>query len=278
LDLRALVEYLICVHTESLGWGGRTEYPELAVKFDLSEDAMQTILSALFLVVALGVTSMSQSQPEGPCLSESEEITVARVHTAVALDAHHPAKEWDRAAGISFCTDWQGKNPSPERQTVVRAMWSPETLYLRFECQYQDLNVFETAEPTGRRNQLWERDVAEAFLQPDSSRDRFYKEIEVSPNGMWIDLDIGTGELVDLRSGLQRSVMLDETSHRWAAELAIPMRALTERFDPKATWRVNFFRVEGAAEPRHYYAWRPTNTPQPNFHVPKAFGKMRFAE
>jgi alpha-galactosidase len=39
---------------------------------------------------------------------------------------------------------------------------------------------------------------------------------------------------------------------------------------------VNFFRVEGKEEPRGYYAWRPTHTPQPNFHVPSAFGSMRF--
>jgi alpha-galactosidase len=58
--------------------------------------------------------------------------------------------------------------------------------------------------------------------------------------------------------------------------LAIPMKALTVKFDPGAVWRVNFFRVEGPNEPRGYYAWRPTHTPQPNFHVPAAFGSMRF--
>jgi alpha-galactosidase len=43
-------------------------------------------------------------------------------------------------------------------------------------------------------------------------------------------------------------------------------------------WRVNFFRVEGAAEPRFYSAWRPTNTPKPNFHVPEAFGALVFTD
>ena len=62
----------------------------------------------------------------------------------------------------------------------------------------------------------------------------------------------------------------------WSAELAIPMRALTAQFDPATEWRVNFFRVEGPREPRFYSAWRATNTPAPNFHVPEAFGKLRF--
>ena len=80
---------------------------------------------------------------------------------------------------------------------------------------------------------LWDRDVAEAFLQPDPSRERFYREFEVSPNGMWIDLDIFPGGLADLKSGVQRSVVLDEKSRKWDAELAIPMKSLTHEFRPK---------------------------------------------
>jgi len=121
-----------------------------------------------------------------------------------------------------------------------------------------------------------DRDVAEAFLQPDSSRARFYKEFEVSPNGMWIDLDISPNGLADLKSGLQHSVFLDEKAHTWAAELAIPLKALTSNFDSNAVWRANFYRIEGTKEPRRYFAWQPTRTPQPDFHVPTAFGKLRF--
>jgi alpha-galactosidase len=90
-------------------------------------------------------------------------------------------------------------------------------------------------------------------------------------------LDVSPRPLVDLKSGLQRSVWLDTSQQTWAAELAIPMNALTQNFDPEVVWRVNFYRVEGPQEPRAYLAWRPTKTPQPNFHVPSAFGKLRFA-
>jgi alpha-galactosidase len=136
--------------------------------------------------------------------------------------------------------------------------------------------LFEDSDVNGRRDHLWERDVAEAFLQPEPARERFYREFEVSPNGMWIDLDIFPGGIADLKSGLQRSVALDEKSRTWGAELAIPLKALTDRFDPGMIWRANFFRVEGRQEPRAYLAWQPTHTPQPNFHVPAAFGRLRF--
>ncbi len=124
--------------------------------------------------------------------------------------------------------------------------------------------------------------MVEAFLQPDPARQLHYKEFEVSPNGMWIDLDIGPSNISgdepprDLQSGMTRSVWLDEEHHTWTAEVAIPMEALTRKFDPKAVWRANFFRVEGRSEPRFYSAWQPTKTAQPNFHVPEAFGYLRF--
>ena len=71
--------------------------------------------------------------------------------------------------------------------------------------------------------------------------------------------------------------MLDERARTWTAEMAIPMRALQAQFDPRASWRANFYRVEGSKEPRAYLAWQATRTAQPNFHVSSAFGKLRFA-
>ena len=211
-----------------------------------------------------------------PCSAGTDTVTAVRLAREVSLDARHPLAEWRAADCISFVADWQGKNPDPERQTEVRLLYTLKTLYLRFECRYRELTVFEDADANGRRDQLWDRDVAEVFLQPDPSRPRYYLEFEVSPNGAWVDLDISPEGLRNLESGMTRSVWLDREHHTWSAELAIPMRALTAHFDPAAEWRVNFFRVEGPREPRFYSAWRATNTPAPNFHVPEAFGKLRF--
>jgi hypothetical protein len=94
---------------------------------------------------------------------------------------------------------------------------------------------------------------------------------------MWIDLDIFPGGRADLKSGLEHSVFLDKASHTWTAEIAIPLKSLTPKFDPAKEWKVNFFRVEGKQEPRSYFAWQATHTPQPNFHVPEVFGVLRFA-
>jgi alpha-galactosidase len=207
--------------------------------------------------------------------NKQKAVAVQMVATADPEGFPTPAA-WELAAPLRFNADWQGKNADPIRETEVRLLWKPETLFLRFRSNYGTITVFPDAAPSGRRDQLWDRDVAEVFLQPDTSNLRQYKEFEVSPNGYWIDLDIAPGEKHDLKSGMLRRVVLDEKAKTWTAELAIPMKSLVEKFDPSAIWRVNFYRVEGPSEPRFYSAWRPTRTPVPNFHVPEAFGELVF--
>src|SRR5271165_6598708 len=168
------------------------------------------------------------------------EIVASRVASEIRVDAAHPAPQWQSAGPIRFCADWQGNNPDPALETEVRGLWSPAQLYLRFVCRYRERFVFEDSDANGRRDRLWDRDVAEAFLQPDSSVELCYKEFEIAPNGMWIDLDISPSGLADLKSGLTRSVHVDAQRKIWAAELAIPMTCLTVSFDPKKAWRANF--------------------------------------
>ena len=208
-------------------------------------------------------------------LNRAKAVAV-RMTEPCDVEGFPASSSWECAAPLRFNADWQGKNADPKRETEVRLLWTHGALFLRFRARYRTISVFPDAEPSGRRDQLWDRDVAEAFLQPDRSNPRRYKEFEVSPNGCWIDLDIAPGEKHDLKSGLRRRVILDETSRMWTAELAIPMQCLLQKFDPALIWRVNFYRVEGAEEPRFYSAWRPTGTAVPNFHVPEAFGELVF--
>jgi len=201
-----------------------------------------------------------------------------RLKESVGLDGFPGAGWWERAQPIRFERDWRGEQADPQRATEVRLLWNEQTLYVRFVSHYRELYFFPDARADGWRDELWERDVAEAFLQPDASDARVYKELEVSPNGFWIDLNIAYGKKEEMRSGLRRRVIQDPAAHTWTAELAVPMRSLTLAFDPKRSWRANFFRVEGKVEPRFYSAWSPTLTPAPNFHVPEAFGHLVFRE
>jgi alpha-galactosidase len=225
-------------------------------------------------------------QEERSSLSLDDKKNDKKLPTAFALrldsktdDAGFPqANAWLPAPAIKFACDWQGKNCDATRETEIRILWTPDFLYLKFQAKYRTITVFPDSRPDGWRDKLWDRDVAEVFLQPDSSDPFRYKEIEISPNGFWIDLNISHGELAEMKSGLKRRVHQDAQNHFWIAELCIPMKSLALNFDPAREWRVNFFRVEGEKEPRFYSAWSPTNSPEPNFHVPAAFGMLVFRD
>lgn len=240
------------------------------------------LLFALILAASVSVLFAQNSSPpagiaaSAACESPQNEVTAAKLKGA--LDAQGFPREiaWKSVAPARFCRDWQGQHADPARETQVRGIWSPEFLYLRFEAKYKNILTFPDHDQ--RHEQLWTRDVAEVFLQPAGESGHFYKEIEVSPNGDWLDLDIVAGKDVNLHCDMKSRMATDTKEKVWTAEAALPMSCLTDAFDPKQPWRVNFFRVEGAGDARFDSSWHPTNTAKPNFHVPEVFGILHFAE
>ena len=243
-----------------------------AVKYSQLSNAARWLFPTLCTILYAVTVLNPQSNA-----AREQSVAIAK-KAAGPLDANgFPASEqWSLAHAYKFDADWQGKNADRQRATQVQLLFTPDTLFLRFVAQYRTITVFADSDKGGRRYQLWDRDVAEVFLQPDSSDPWRYKEFEVSPNGFWVDLDISHGKNQNLHRGLHRRVSINEKTKTWCAELALPMKSITTHFNPQDVWRVNFFRVEGPAEPRFYSSWRPTNSAQPNFHVPEAFGILRF--
>jgi hypothetical protein len=232
-----------------------------------------SVVAALLAIIHGGQVTAQKEEVSAP----SKLVATAERLTQPLHPAGFPTQvAWQAAAPMVFDHDWKGQNPDPLRSTEVRLLWLPETLFLRFTARYRELTVFADSDVNGRRDHLWDRDVVEIFLQPDRSDPWIYKEFEFSPNGMWIDLDVNHGVLSNPRSGVARRVTVSGREKTWVAEVGVPMKALTNAFDPSKSWRVNFFRVEGAAEPRFYSAWNPTGTPEPSFHVPEAFAPLIF--
>jgi hypothetical protein len=164
--------------------------------------------------------------------------------------------------------------------TTVRLALARATLHVRFDCEDDD--------PWGtylrRDDPLYEQEVVEVFLAVGDADPARYYEFEVSPVGSLLDAVVtnpGTSRR-DLRADLGwncpglswRATAFPEAAF-WRAELAIPLRSLTDS-RASGTWRANFHRIE---RPRggtdEFSSWSPTLVSPPDFHKPERFGVLR---
>jgi hypothetical protein len=64
-----------------------------------------------------------------------------------------------------------------------------EQSLLPVRLHYEELYLHPNPSATTETNKLWEWDVAEVFIGSDFKNIRQYKELQVSPQGEWVDLD-----------------------------------------------------------------------------------------
>jgi hypothetical protein len=146
------------------------------------------------------------------------------------------------------------------------------------------LNVYEGEDVSKERLGLWDRDVAEVFLNPQPEIITHYYEFEVAPNNQWVDLEIDKTKEpfgdANWNSGFVHATKIDARNHIWTAELRIPLTSMkAASIGPGTLWRVNFLRAAGLGgdEQRLFLAW--SSIPEGrSFHVPSRFGILRFAE
>ncbi|MDO8682016.1 MAG: carbohydrate-binding family 9-like protein [Armatimonadota bacterium] len=185
---------------------------------------------------------------------------------------------------------WQAADPAalklhdnsgfPNLTTTVRLCYDNQFLYVAFECKDTEIQ----AAMTERDAPIYEEEVVEVFLDPDSDELTYY-EFEVSPRNVIFDAvatnPTGVKGALDTSwdcAGLQTAVCM--ANGGWTVEIAIPFSSLTGApHTPPAAgdrWRMNLYRIERA--PREEFScWSPTMADPPNYHVPGMFGVLQFA-
>jgi hypothetical protein len=201
-----------------------------------------------------------------------------------ALDADVSKVIWKQAKWAEFDHSMSGKANYPEAATRVASVWTDKYIYFAFACKYEVLNVFEDEDISKERWELWNRDVAEVFLNPQPERLLHYYEFEVAPNNQWIDLEITRGEKPNhdaaWNSAFEHATHVDAANHVWTAEMRIPLSSMNiTAVQPGTKWRANFFRAAGQGNDTHrkFLAWSiiPEGT---TFHVPSRFGILHLVK
>jgi hypothetical protein len=175
---------------------------------------------------------------------------------------------------------WSGERAPASRHAEVRICWSDAALHVRYVCaQHEPLVVSENPRTDVKTLGLWDRDVCEIFLAPDAHHPERYFEFEAAPTGEWVDLGIvikpsGRETDWDYHSGMTTTAEL--RPGQLIVEIRIPWSESIPKPEKGDVWGVNLFRCVGREATERYLAWRPTRTPEPNYHVPEAFGELQF--
>jgi alpha-galactosidase len=191
-------------------------------------------------------------------------------------------KAWDAFPRVRFIRDAFRGVEYPEIETEVSSLWTHDYLYLAFWCRYETLHTFANEEPCAEGNELWTRDVVEAFIAPEKSRISHYYEVEVTPDNRALELDIsfdGLPRRETWQSGFEHATRINSDSKIWTVEMRIPVRSMCAQIVPGVDWRANLCRADGAGsdEQRRLLSWAPLQAADHSFHQPESFGILRFA-
>lgn len=212
-------------------------------------------------------------------MESSTRLTIIYTSKDFSIDRlDDPA--WDGASKIVVSKYWSGTMASIGRWFSAKPLWSDTALYVRFEAnQTEPLVVGDKPNLKTKTIGLWDRDVCEIFIAPDTSQRSKYFEFEIAPTGEWVDLAIEftpRGRKTDLEyeSGMASAAKIERDKVLMA--IRIPFASLGKT--PKAgdVWLGNLFRCVGQGPTRGYLAWQPTRTEEPSFHAPAAFGEIEF--
>jgi len=192
---------------------------------------------------------------------------------------------WKDAERVTL-GDRMSHKPLAGSETQAASLWTPHYIYLAYWCRYQSLNIYAGEDPAKERWELWNRDVVEAFINPQPERFLHYYEYEVAPNNQWIDLEIDLSKnpmnSAAWDSHFEHAAKIDAEHKAWTVEWRIPVSSM-KASDIKTgdEWRINLYRCDGPGDDSHrrFLSWSPL-PPGKNgsFHQPATFGIVKFVK
>lgn len=208
-----------------------------------------------------------------------DEIEARYTPNDVAVDdLTHAA--WETARPVRLKRYWSGEDAPVGRQAEARLLWSDKALHVRFVYQQTEPAVVSSRPQTKRKTMgLWDRDVCELFITPNVREPERYFEFEAAPTGEWLDVRVHQKpdeRKTDWKFNSGMTTHNRITPEKVTIAIRVPWKALGRKPQNGERWRGNLFRVAGSGATRGYVTWRPTHTPEPNFHVPAAFGWIKF--
>jgi len=220
---------------------------------------------------------------------ELPEYTLKRTTAPIRIDGVLDEEDWKAAQPVgNFKFQWY--KSGKKEQTEAKMLWDDEYLYVSYVCQ--DAHISATRLTRG--SSVWYDDCVEVFIAPNPDDPQNYFNREMNVNGAFLEghhpRGINTKSKERWRAhGIQIATKMvgtlsddsDEDSH-WVLEVAVPLSAyakVAKDVPPKPgqIWHLNLNRCGGKTN-EQYSQWSPSQTDEPAFHIPVAFGKVNFSD
>ncbi|MEP7365092.1 MAG: carbohydrate-binding family 9-like protein [Acidobacteriota bacterium] len=220
-------------------------------------------------------------------LAADEPLKIHRAAKDFALTVDPAASVWKKAPPVHASVDPMG-NTQPLNQFDFRILWTPAYLYIHFTCPYDALTLKPDPDLKNETNQLWNWDVTEVFIGADFNAIHRYRELQVSPQGEFVDLDIDRKAMngnnaIKWNSGFEVLAKIDSDKKIWYGAMKVPASAILNGVPGAPAQnqnglklRLNVYRLAGKGPvngvgPSRSILWKPVGNP--SHHTPEKFGE-----
>jgi hypothetical protein len=217
--------------------------------------------------------------------ADVSEYQVMRTTGKITIDGLLNEADWAAAKPVGdFQFPWY--TSGEKEQTQVKMLWDDTFLYVAYFCY--DKHIW--ADHYNTNSETYLDDCVEIFWNPNPAAGKKYNMFEMNCIGNLLSVfdNLDNSKLLDhkirlphIAQTIQGTVNNDaDTDTSWILEVAIRFSDYPELFNAKTPkdgdmWRVGLNRCGGKIN-QQYSQWSPSQTAQPNYHVPDDFGKIFF--
>lgn len=222
---------------------------------------------------------------------KSKLYTVAKTNKPVTINGDWDKQQWKKVKPLKIL-NYMGKIPNFKPQAEAKMMYDKDNIYVIFRVK----DRFVRSVVQEYNGNVSGDACVEFFFAPDTQFPERYFNLEINaggtplmffiappyPKGKFIKLEPKDFEQIEIAHSLPKIVdpeIIDSVT--WTIEYRVPL-SLLEKFStitrpaPGVVWKANFYKTASQSSNPHWITWSFVDYPNPNFHLPQFFGRLKF--
>jgi hypothetical protein len=213
---------------------------------------------------------------------------VPRQPDLLTIDSNWYKPQWKKIRPVVL-RNYMGQKPFFLPEVQVKMTYDSERIYLIWRVNERYTRCIHN-QVNGR---VWEDSCVEFFFSPDNRFPDRYFNLEINCGGTPLmhynisqrkKMILPVDDIKTLNISHSLPEIIDpeiRNSVSWSLEYCVPLKLLEKYTDinyPKSgtSWRANFYKIAENCSNPHYLTWSHVENPEPDFHIPKYFGFIKF--